>query len=88
MIDNVVLNLNDIFINMRDTKMKARQFASGEEKAQPLDMGLFRYECEHVLGMEDLDEEELYMLARYLIEHYYLVPKRDRGYLRYSVTEA
>ena len=73
---------------MRDVKIKEKQFASGEHIPQPLDMGLFRYECENVLGMEDLDDNELFMLARYLIEHYYLISKKDREYLRYSVTEA
>ena len=68
--------------------MKARQFASGEGQPQPLDIDLFKYECEKVLGMKDLDEEELFTLARYLIEHYYMVPKSERAYLRYSVVEA
>ena len=68
--------------------MKARQFASGEDTPHPLDIGLFRYECENILGMDDLDDNELFSLARYLIEHYYLIPKKDREFLRYSVTEA
>ena len=85
---NVVLNLNEIFIIMRNIKMKRKQFASGEETPHPLDMGLFKFECEEVLGMKDLDEDELFQLARYLVEHYYLIPKKEREFLRYSVTEA
>lgn len=85
---NVVLSLNKIFIIMRDEMKKQKYFASGEEIPQPLDIDLFRYECENVLGMEDLDDNELFMLARYLIEHYYLIAKKDRANLRYSVTEA
>tara|TARA_B100001564_G_scaffold357849_1_gene375041 strand:+ start:250 stop:471 length:222 start_codon:yes stop_codon:yes gene_type:complete len=73
---------------MKVKSMKAKQFASGEGEPQPLDIDLFRYECEKVLGMKNLDEEELFTLARYLIEHYYLVPKSQRQYLRYSVSEA
>ena len=37
--------------------MKAKQFASGEGVQQPLDIDLFKYECEEVLGMKELDEE-------------------------------
>jgi len=73
---------------MKDIKMKQRHFASGEGRPQPLDMGLFRYECENVLGMKEIDDEELFTLARYLIEHYYLIATTDREFLRYSVTEA
>ena len=68
--------------------MKAKQFASGEGVPQPLDIDLFKYECEEVLGMKELDEDELFSLARYLIEHYYMIPKSERKYLRYSVCEA
>jgi len=91
MMYNVVLSSNKIFIIMRDEMKKLQKqkyFASGEEVPQPLDIDLFRYECENVLGMEDLDDNELFMLARYLIEHYYLISKKDRVNLRYSVTEA
>ncbi len=73
---------------MRSVKIKEKQFASGGQVPQPLDMGLFKFECEEVLGMKDLDEDELFTLARYLIEHYYLIDKKDREFLRYSVTEA
>ena len=68
--------------------MKSMQFASGEGAPQPLDMDLFKYECEHVLGMSNLEEEELFRLAQYLIEHYYLIDISQREYLRYSVVEA
>ena len=85
---NVVLSSNKILIIMKDKMEKQKYFASGEHVPQPLDIDLFRYECENVLGMEDLGEDELYMLARYLVEHYYLIAKKDREFLRYSVTEA
>ena len=88
MMYNVVLSLNEILIIMKDVKIKEKQFASGEQVPQPLDIDLFRYECENVLGMDDLDDNELFLLARYLIEHYYLIDKKDREFLRYSVTEA
>ena len=51
-------------------------------------MGLFKYECEIVLGMGELSEAEGYSLATFLIEHYYTIPKADRKYLRYTVVEA
>jgi hypothetical protein len=85
---NAVLSSNKIFIIMRDEMKKQKYFASGEEVPQPLDIELFRYECENVLGMKDLDEDELFTLARYLVEHYYLISKKDRANLRYSVSEA
>ena len=47
----------------------------------PLDIGLFKYECEEVLGMKDLDEDELFQLAYFLIEHYYLIDVKDRDFL-------
>ena len=88
MMYNVVLNLNKIFIIMRNVKMKRKQFASGEKTPHPLDMGLFKYECEEVLGMDELSDSESYTLAQFLIEHYIQVPKSQRAYLRYSVVEA
>tara|TARA_Y100000592_G_C5444346_1_gene305164 strand:- start:662 stop:868 length:207 start_codon:yes stop_codon:yes gene_type:complete len=68
--------------------MKVKQFASGEHIPQPLDIDLFKYECINVLGMEDIDEDEFYKLAQYLIEHYYMIDIEDRNYLRYCVVEA
>ena len=68
--------------------MKAKHFASGEETPQPLDIDLFKYECVNVLGMNDIEDEEYYKLAMYLIEHYYTIGTEERNYLRYSVTEA
>tara|TARA_Y100001937_G_scaffold8067_1_gene10113 strand:+ start:302 stop:523 length:222 start_codon:yes stop_codon:yes gene_type:complete len=73
---------------MKGKQMKSRQFAMGEHTPQPLDMGLFKYECEIVLGMGELSEAEGYSLATFLIEHYYTIPKADRKYLRYTVVEA
>ena len=73
---------------MKVKRMKAKHFASGESAPQPLDLELFKFECEHVLGMNDLEEEDLYRLAQYLIEHYYLIDISQREYLRYSVVEA
>lgn len=69
-------------------KMKSKQFAMGEGTPQPLDIDLFKYECEEVLGMKKLSEKDSYDLAYFLIEHYYLIPKSERRYLRYSVIEA
>ena len=68
--------------------MKRKYFASGEDSPQPLDIDLFKYECEEVLGMNELSEKDSYDLAYHLIEHYYLIPKSERQYLRYSVVEA
>jgi len=73
---------------MKVKRMKAKQFAMGEGSPQPLDIGLFKYECENVLGMDELSDTESYTLAQFLIEHYIQVPKSDRAYLRYSVVEA
>ena len=73
---------------MKVKRMKSKQFAMGEGTPQPLDIGLFKYECENVLGMEKLSDKESYQLAQFLIEHYFLIPKSDRAYLRYSVVEA
>tara|TARA_R100000479_G_scaffold91500_1_gene45050 strand:+ start:366 stop:632 length:267 start_codon:yes stop_codon:yes gene_type:complete len=84
---NVVLNLKKIFINMRK-RMKQKYFASGEKTPQPLDIDLFKYECEEVLGMKELSDVDSYELAYFLIEHYYQIPTKDRDYLRYSVVEA
>ena len=49
---------------------------------------MFKYECINVLGMDEMEDDEFYLLARYLIEHFYRIPKRDREYLRYTVSEA
>ena len=68
--------------------MKVKQFASGEHVPQPLDIDTFKYECINVLGMEDIDEDEFYKLAQYLIEHYYMIDVEERDYLRYCVVEA
>ncbi len=68
--------------------MKAREFASGEHSPQILDIDMFKYECINVLGMDDMEDDEFFLLARYLIEHFYQIPKRDREYLRYTVSEA
>ena len=62
--------------------MKSKQFAMGEGSPQPLDIGLFKYECEEVLGMDELSDSESYTLAQFLIEHYIQVPKSQRAYLR------
>lgn len=69
-------------------KMKSKQFAMGEGTPQPLDIDLFKYECEEVLGMKKLSDIDSYELAYFLIEHYYLIPRSERRYLRYSVIEA
>jgi len=68
--------------------MKSKQFKMGEHFPQPLDIEMFKYECINVLGMDDIEEEEFHQLAQYLIEHYYMIPVKDRAYLRYSVVEA
>lgn len=72
---------------MKNVKDKLKQFSSGEHSPLPLDIETFAYECRNVLGME-VDEDEVYLLARYLIEHYYLIPTKERIYLRYSIVEA
>lgn len=73
---------------MKFKKTKSKYFASGERMPQPLDIELFKYECEQVLGMDELSEKESFELAFYLIKHYYMIPKSEREYLRYSVSEA
>tara|TARA_R100000005_G_C4918829_1_gene153045 strand:+ start:403 stop:624 length:222 start_codon:yes stop_codon:yes gene_type:complete len=73
---------------MKVKSMKAKHFASGEETPQPLDIDLFKYECEEVLGMKKLSDADSYELAFYLISHYYMIPKSERQYLRYIVSEA
>lgn len=69
-------------------KVPKRDFIMGEVEPHPLDIGLFKYECVNVLGMNDMPDEDAYLLAHYLIEHYYDINNDDRKYLRYSVVEA
>jgi len=73
---------------MKEIKVPKIDFVSGELEPHPLDIGMFKYECVNVLGMDEMPDEDAYELAYYLIEHYYTMVKADRKYLRYSVVEA
>lgn len=69
-------------------KEKITQFKMGEHFPQPLDVEVFRYECVNVLGMKELNDDEVYTLAQHLIEYYYSIKISERVNLRYSVIEA
>ena len=71
----------------KEYKKENRYIVSGEDTPLPLDVDTFMYECNNVLGME-VDTKEAHTLVRYLLEHYYAIPTKERKWLRYSVVEA